>query len=297
MSEVIELRRRRPCRSDGKTPAVEVATSARSSRAATRRRAASPQEAGCAAGRHVHDGARRVRRDPGPERLGQVDAGPAALDAAPPRRRQRARLRPRRLHRAAPGAQARQPRLGRGELLQEDVGRREPALRRALLRHGAARDAREDPGDPDEVGFPVDRRTRADGEPLARDAAEGRARAGAAHLAGAAPARRADDGPRPALEARGAGVHPRDARRRTTRRSCSARTTSPRRRRSPTASASSTAASCSSSRPCRRSSGASASTRSSRRSSPPPAASSRTRRTRTTRTGRCSPDARQLPQP
>ena len=36
------------------------------------------------------------------------------------------------------GAQARQPRLGRGELLQEDVGRREPALRGALLRHGAA---------------------------------------------------------------------------------------------------------------------------------------------------------------
>ena len=44
----------------------------------------------------------------------------------------------RRLDRAAPGTQARQPRLGRGQLLQEDVGRREPALRRALLRHGAA---------------------------------------------------------------------------------------------------------------------------------------------------------------
>src|SRR4026208_2304417 len=49
--------------------------------------------------------------------------------AARRRRRQRARLRARRLQGSAPGAQARQPRLGRGELLQEDVRRREPALR------------------------------------------------------------------------------------------------------------------------------------------------------------------------
>ena len=62
------------------------------------------------------------------------------------------------------------------------------------------------------VGFPADRARRADGGPLARHAAEGRARARAPDLAGAAAARRADDGPRPALEARGAGLHPRDAR-------------------------------------------------------------------------------------
>ena len=37
-----------------------------------------------------------MRRDPRPERLGQVDAGPAAVDAAAARRRQRAGLRPRR---------------------------------------------------------------------------------------------------------------------------------------------------------------------------------------------------------
>ena len=61
--------------------------------------------------------------------------------------------------RPAPGAQARQPRLGRGELLQEDVRGREPALRGALLRHGAARDARRDPAILERVGFPIDRRT------------------------------------------------------------------------------------------------------------------------------------------
>ena len=88
---------------------------------------------------------------------------------------------------------------------------------------------------------------RGDGEPVARHAAEGRPRAGAPDLARPAAARRADDGPRPAVEARGAGVHPRRPRRSTTRRSSSARTTWPRRRRSRTGSGSSTAAGCSSS--------------------------------------------------
>ena len=75
------------------------------------------------------------------------------------------------------------------------------------------------------VGFPSATAQRGDGEPLARHAAEGRARAGPADLAGAPAARRADDRPRPALEAGGAELHPRDPRSRTTRRSCSARTT------------------------------------------------------------------------
>ena len=40
---------------------------------------------------------------------------------------------------------ARQPRLGRGELLQEDVRVREPLVRGALLRHAAVADAHRDP--------------------------------------------------------------------------------------------------------------------------------------------------------
>ncbi len=47
----------------------------------------------------------------------------------------------------------------------------------------------------------------ADGATLARDAAEGRARPGLAHVTGCPAPRRADDRPRSALEARGAGVH------------------------------------------------------------------------------------------
>ena len=56
------------------------------------------------------------------------------------------------------------------------------------------------------VGFAAERR-RADGEPLPRHAAEGRPGAGAPHEPGAAPARRAHDRTRPALEAGGAGIH------------------------------------------------------------------------------------------
>src|SRR5262249_54479812 len=51
-----------------------------------------------------------------------------------------------------------------------------------------------------------------DGAPLARNAAEGRTRASVAHVTGRVAPRRADDGARPALEARGAGLHPRDPR-------------------------------------------------------------------------------------
>ena len=98
-----------------------------------------------------------TRRDPRPERLRQVDAGPPALDAAPARRRQRARLRPRRLRRAAPRAAAGQPRLGRGLVLQEDVRRREPELRRAVLRDDGRRDARRDPAHPRARRLPADR--------------------------------------------------------------------------------------------------------------------------------------------
>ncbi len=134
-------------------------------------------------------------------------------------------LRPRRVPRVAGGPQAREPRLGRGELLQEDVRGREPLVRGAVLRHDAEADTRPDPGDPRAGRLSRRSAQRGDGAPLARHAAEGRARAGAADVARAAAPRRADDGTRPALEARGAGLHPARSASSTTRRSCSARTT------------------------------------------------------------------------
>ena len=58
------------------------------------------------------------------------------------------------------GPAARQPRLGRGELLQEDVAVGEPPLRGALLRHDAvARRRSRSPRSSERVGFPPDRRT------------------------------------------------------------------------------------------------------------------------------------------
>jgi hypothetical protein len=137
-----------------------------------------------AEGRHVHGPPRRMRRDPRAQRVGQVDARPPALDAALARRRLRAHLRPRRVHGDADRAAARQPRLGRGELLQAHERRGEPRLRRALLRPDARRHEGPDPGDPDARRLPRRATRRADGEPLARDAAEGRPRAGAPHVAG-----------------------------------------------------------------------------------------------------------------
>src|SRR3954462_8524289 len=157
-----------------------------------------------------------MRRDPRAERLGQVDARPPAFDAADQRRRRGTDLRPRRVQGHPRDPAAGQPRLGRGELLQEDVGGREPLLRGAVLRDGPVQDADGRAGDPREGRLPVRAPRRADGEPLTRHAAEGRTRASAADVAGPPAPRRADDRPRPALEARGAGVHqgrPRRARR------------------------------------------------------------------------------------
>ena len=168
---------------------------------------ASLQERARAARRQLHDAARRVRRDPRPERIGQVDARAPAVDAAAARRRQRQGVRARRVHGAALRAAARQPGLGRGELLQEDVRGREPRLRIALLRHDLGRHEGRDPADPRAGRLPQGAADRADGEPVAGHAAEGRARAGAAHEPGPAAARRADDRARSAVEARGAGVH------------------------------------------------------------------------------------------
>src|SRR5439155_15614595 len=135
--------------------------------------------------RDVLDRARRMRRDPRPERLGQVDARSAAVDAAAARRRYRGGLRPRRLPPAARGAAARQPRFRRGVLLQEDVLDRESELRRPVLRDDCRRDAGADPGDPRSGRIPREAAPRVDGAPLPRYAAEGLARTSAPYLAGA----------------------------------------------------------------------------------------------------------------
>src|SRR3989440_8839153 len=154
-----------------------------------------------AQGRHLRDRARRVRRDPGAERLGQVDARPAALHPAAPRGWRRAHLRTRRLPRASRRPAAREPSLRRGELLQEDVRGREPQLRRALLRHDAPPDAPPDPRAPRPGRLPAGPPRRGDGGPLTRDAAKGRARPRAADEPSRAAPRRADDGTRPAVQA------------------------------------------------------------------------------------------------
>ena len=287
MSEVIELHR--------PVPAVEVRDlrkefsrrDKKAGRFARKKRAA-------LAGRHVHDGARRVRRDPGPERLGQVDPGPAAVDAALQRRRQRARS----SATTSSPTRARCASSSTASRSRPASSRRCRPARTCTTRRAstgwAPRETRvKIPAILDEGRLPGRPAQRADGEPLARDAAEGRARAGAPDLAGAAPARRADDGARPALEARGAGLRPRGAG--DARRDDPALHARPRRgggaggpRRHP--------------RPRRAAlprdragdpERASASRRSSRRSSPRPAASSRRRRTRrTTRRGRCSHERR-----
>ena len=57
-------------------------------------------------------------------------------------------LRPRRVRGGVDDPPARQPRLGRGELLQEDVRVREPLVRGALLRDDAEPDAHGHPRDP-----------------------------------------------------------------------------------------------------------------------------------------------------
>ena len=100
-----------------------------------------------------------MRRDPRSERVGEVDARPPALDAPAAGRRRGARLRLRRVQGGADRAAARQPRLGRGELLQEDERGREPLLRGAVLRHGArARRTTRSRRILERVGFPPSRR-------------------------------------------------------------------------------------------------------------------------------------------
>ena len=112
---------------------------------------------------------------------------------------------------AARRASAREPGLGGGVLLQEDVVGGEPRLRRALLRHDISGNARPDPEILERVGFPPDRRDEPM-EALSRGMQQKVALARARSRLRSSFCRRADHGPRPALEARGAGVHPRDPR-------------------------------------------------------------------------------------
>ena len=99
-------------------------------------------------------------------------------------------------------APARQPCVGRGLLLQEDVGGREPVLRGAVLRGRHPRDADAHPGDPRPRGLPALAPRLTHGAVVPGYAAEGGAGARTAHLAGAAAPRRTDDGldPRSKLE-------------------------------------------------------------------------------------------------
>ena len=163
--------------------------------------------------RQLPDRPRRVRRDPRAERLGEVDARPPALDTAPARRRQRRSVRHRRVREASGRAAPGQPGVRRGVVLQTHVAGREPQLLRPVLRTRAAPDPRTDPADPAAGRLPAGAARRADGGPVAGHAAEGRAGPRAADLAGAAAAGRADHRARSALQARGAGIHPPDARR------------------------------------------------------------------------------------
>ena len=124
-------------------------------------------ESAGADGRVVHDRPRRVRRDPRSERIGEVDA------RADRSRRCCCRTVAARASSAttsvrdARGAPSRQPRVGRGVVLQADVGVREPRLRGAFLRLHA-------------------RRRRASGSPRSSSGSASRSRA----------TRRADGGPR-----------------------------------------------------------------------------------------------------
>ena len=82
MSEV-----HRVCSVLNAVPAVEVVGPPQGVLAARQEgRPVRAQEARRRPERHVHDGAGRERRHPRPERLGEVDARPPALDAAPARR-------------------------------------------------------------------------------------------------------------------------------------------------------------------------------------------------------------------
>ena len=98
-----------------------------------------------------------ARRSPSSARTVGSTPSSACCRRCCPRRRLGGDLRKRRGPRRLPRASAREPRVGRGLVLQEDVGRREPELRGPLLRDDRRPDARFNLEILGRVGFPSDR--------------------------------------------------------------------------------------------------------------------------------------------
>ena len=178
----------------------------------------------------------RRHRHPRAQRQRQVDADPHPRHAADARLRHARRCSAGTWStRRAVGAPPRQPRVGRGRLLQGAEPLGEHALRRAPLRQRRRGHAPARARDP-RAARPAARHPRpADEAAVARPAAEGRDRAQLPHRAVAAADGRADDRARPALQERGAGAAARCCARSARSRCCSARTTWTRRRRCATA--------------------------------------------------------------
>ena len=127
-------------RPDGRRPAPSRTVDARRARAPRRgrdeavRRRPQAQAGGRDRGRLAPPRARRHRRDPRRQRLGQVDAHPARLGPADPRRGPGRGLRPRHRARGDGGQAADQPGERRRRLLQEAQPDGEPPLRGPALR-------------------------------------------------------------------------------------------------------------------------------------------------------------------
>ena len=155
----------------------------------------------------------------GRQRLGQVDADPARLGSADPRRGPGRGLRSRHRARRDGGQAADQPGQRGRRLLQEAQPDGEPAASPPGSTASTPRRPARSDGDPGPAGHRREAGRPADRADEPGHAAEGRDRASPADHPVAAAARRADHRPRPSLEARGPEVHRGAPRASTTRRS------------------------------------------------------------------------------